>query len=494
MEHFVLRTPRRSFLPATLLLAALLPVPAAGALQGQASPDASIADSIFAEWDREGSPGCAVGAYQAGETVLARGYGEANLDWGLPITASTVFYSGSVSKQFAAATAALLHLDGTLDLDADIRSYVPELPPYDPPVTVRHLVHHTSGVRDIYGLIALAGGRVPDAWTDEEYLALLARQGELNFDPGQEYLYSNGAYYLLTTAIERSSGQRLDEVARELIFRPLGMDDTHFHQDRERIVPRRAMSYGGNREEGFRQAYLGNFDKAGAGGLYTTIQDLAAWDRNFETGEVGGEDFLKLIHSPGVLNSGDSLTYAFGLQIGEWEGYRTVGHGGSFMGFRADFVRFPDEGLTVAALCNLGGIDPGPLTRRTARAILGGSPAAEEDDRSVAPSDEDVAAPVEPSGAPLRSFAGSYYAPDVGGRILIRWTGSRLRMEAASLDEPTDLEWISGNRFRAGTLRLDFEVDGGIPAAFRLDAGRVKNLLFRRQGDRTGDPDHTPEV
>jgi CubicO group peptidase (beta-lactamase class C family) len=232
MEHFVLRTPRRSFLPATLLLAALLPVPAAGALQGQASPDASIADSIFAEWDREGSPGCAVGAYQAGETVLARGYGEANLDWGLPITASTVFYSGSVSKQFAAATAALLHLDGTLDLDADIRSYVPELPPYDPPVTVRHLVHHTSGVRDIYGLIALAGGRVPDAWTDEEYLALLARQGELNFDPGQEYLYSNGAYYLLTTAIERSSGQRLDDVARELIFQPLGMDDTHFHQDR----------------------------------------------------------------------------------------------------------------------------------------------------------------------------------------------------------------------------------------------------------------------
>ena len=452
----------------------------------QSVPDPGIADRIFAEWNREDSPGCAVGVYHRGDVVLARGYGEANLDWEIPIDDRTVFYSGSVSKQFTAATAALLHLRGDLDLDADVRSLIPELPPYDPQVTIRQLVHHTSGVRDIYGLISLSGGRVADAWTDEEYLELIAAQRELNFPAGSEYSYSNGAYYLLTTAIERASGKRLDDVARELIFEPLGMDDTHFHQESTRLVPRRALSYGGDRESGFRQTYLGNFDKSGAGGLYTTIQDLAAWDRNFETGEVGGAEFLDLMLTPGVLTSGEALNYAFGLTLGEADGRRTVGHGGSFMGFRADYVRYPEEGISAAALCNLGSINPGQLTRRLVRETLDG-PDPQDQRVRVASGDgqgDDAGRrpPPAPSSLSLRDYAGTYRSDEVGTTVTVRWTGAGLTATRPGSTDSMELEWLDGDRFRfsGAGLVLDFQVADGVPTGFRLDAGRVRNLLFAR--------------
>ena len=484
-----LRLPFPGLLAAVVAVAIAL-VPDPEPLQAQDT--ALLVDSIFSEWDRPESPGCVVGVYLEGRPLLIRGYGEANLDWGIPIDERTVFYAGSVSKQFAAASAALLHLEGTLDLDSDVRRWIPELPAYDPPVTVRHLVHHTSGVRDIYGLISLSGGRTADAWTDREYLDLLARQTELNFVPGDAYLYSNGAYYLLTTLIERASGERLDDVARRLIFEPLGMSDTHFHQDRERIVPRRAMSYGGSADDGFRQTYLGNFDKAGAGGLYTTVHDLAAWDRNFVTGEVGGEAFLELVHTPGVLNGGDTLSYAFGLQLGEHEGHRTVGHGGSFMGFRADFVRFPDEGLSVAALCNLGGINPGPLTRRVAELHLPSIDREEpsEGDRGpeVKEPEEEPAAPLPPSppGAPLGAFAGTYRSSEVGATFEIRWEEGELRLLRPGGAGVQTLRHQGADRFEAPGVTLEFELTDGHPASFRLDAGRVRNLLFTRL-DREGE-------
>jgi len=465
---------------ALVLAAALAPTPALAQ-----TPDPAVLDSVFAPWDREGSPGCAAGVYRDGALVLARGYGEANLDWGIPITPTTVFYSGSISKQFTAATAALLHLNGTLDLDADIRRYIPELPPYDPVVTVRHLVYHVSGVRDIYGLISLSGGRTADAWTDAEYLALIAAQTDLNFDAGTDYLYSNGGYYLLTTAIERSSGMRLDDAARELIFEPLGMNDTHFHQDSERVVPRRAMSYGGSANAGFRQTFLGNFDKSGAGGLHTTLDDMAAWDRNFITGELGGDAFLDLMQTRGTLNSGDTLSYAFGLQFGTDAGRRTIGHGGSFMGFRADYVRFPDEGLSVVALCNLGGINPGPLTRQVARAILGQAPTPASSGSSgtggsaSAPPASAQQAPAQPPSAPLRAYAGSYHSSEVGTSIEVVWTGSELRLRRPGATDTQPLEWVRGDRFSQGNWTIDFQVEDAQPVSLRLDAGRVRNLLYR---------------
>jgi CubicO group peptidase (beta-lactamase class C family) len=485
---------RPLILAALLAGATALAAPFAAPLSAQSTPDAGANPEPFTLallepfFEATGAPGCAVGVYRGGEIIDARGFGEANLDWGIPFAPNTVVYAGSLSKQFTAATAALLHLRGDLDLDGDVRLHIPELPPYDPPVTVRHLVHHVSGVRDIYGLISLSGGNTADLWSDADYLDLLARQTDLNFPAGTEYLYSNGGYFLLTTVIERVTGKRLDDAARELIFGPLGMHDTHFHQDRERIVPRRAMSYQGGLDEGFRQSYLGNFDKAGAGGLYTTIEDLAAWNRNFETGEVGGPAFLELIHTRGVLASGDTLAYAFGLQHGSADGHRTVGHSGSFMGFRADFVRFPDAGLAVAALCNLGSIDPQEITRGVAREFLGpvAEPAGAASGDATPP-----AAPPEPAAAPgaetrpplpaaLPTHAGVYHSAEVGASWGLRHEGDSLVLRRTPGASGQALVWQGGNRFRAGSQTLAFEFEGGVPAAFRLDAGRVKNLKFTR--------------
>lgn len=484
IDHF-LRTLASGVLAIGMLAVAGGPAPA------QEPPDPADVDAVFAAWDARDRPGCAVGVMRKGRLVLARGYGVANLDWGVPITPSTVFYAGSVSKQFTAAAVALLHLDGRLSLDDDVRMYLPELPEYDPPVTVRQLVHHTSGVRDIYGLLGLAGLRVADAHTDEEYLDLLARQRELNFAPGTEYLYSNGGYYLLTRIVERVSGTSLAEFSRERIFEPLGMESTHFHDDAGRIVPRRAISYGGNPEAGFRQTYLGNFDKVGAGGLYTTVEDLAKWDRNFRTGEVGGEPFLELMHSRGVLADGDSLSYAMGLVFGEHRGVPTVGHGGSFMGFRADYVRFPGPGLSVAALCNLAGISPGSLTREVAELYLtdhlaDAAPDEESAEEEGEPDGEDEAEP-EPAAAgspddlrPLTAFPGAYRSPELEVTYEVYLEDGVLHLRRPGGPD-RELRREEGDRFRAGSWAVEFfGGELGEPEGFRVDIGRVRNQRFDR--------------
>ena len=287
-------------------------------------------DAIFAPWDETGSPGCALGVVEDGEFIYERGYGFANLDWGIPSATDTVFYVGSVSKQFTAAVIALLAEEGAVDLDENIREYFPEIPKYVRPITVRHLVHHTSGLRDIYTLMSLAGIRLEDVFTDEQAIELIAAQRETNFEPGSEYLYSNSGYFLLAQLVERASGKTLREFAEERIFAPLGMEDTHFHDRPSHIVDRRAISYQdsdvdfdnyiatGHRE--FQVSYLGNFDKVGAGGLYTTVRDLLLWDRNFYSGDVGAKPFLDLIHTRGVLNDGSEITYAFGLTVDEYRG------------------------------------------------------------------------------------------------------------------------------------------------------------------------------
>lgn len=241
------------------------------------------------------------------------------------------------------------------------------------------------------------------------------------------------------------------------------------------------MSYGGDRDSGFRQTYLSNFDKAGAGGLYTTIEDLAAWDRNFETGEVGGPAFLELIQTPGVLTSGDTLNYGFGLTLGQSGGRPTVGHSGSFMGFRADFVRFPEEGMSVAALCNLGGINPSALTRAVVRETLGSeAPVAQEGGSEASAREDERGPPPAPSTLALRAYTGEYRSDEVGSSVRIEWTGSQLRGVRPGTESSQVLEWVEGDRFRLEGWTLEFDVDDGVAQGFRLDAGRVRNLHFVR--------------
>lgn len=442
---------------------------------------AAEVDAIFAAWDRGDSPGCALGVVEGGELTYERGYGSANLDWGIPIGTDTVFYVGSVSKQFTAAAIALLVQDGLISLDDDIREHFPEMPAYQRPVTVRHLVHHTSGVRDIYTLMALAGIRLEDVFPDEEAIALIAAQRETNFAPGDEYLYSNSGYFLLAQLVERASGQPLREFAEERIFAPLGMSDTHFHDVPSHIVARRATSYERDAAGDYRVSYLGNFDKVGAGGLYSTIRDLLLWDRNFYSGYVGGREFLDLIHAPGVLYDGEQITYAFGLTVNEYRGAPTVSHSGSMMGFKAAFLQFPENRFSVLATCNLGSIAPMQLAERVADIYLGGvlEPEAQTRARPASAAGEAVVA-YDFTPSERADYAGTYYSAelDVTYRLYAEGEGLRLALR----NTPARVVSKVDDRVVAGGWRIDFQRDrDGNVEGFTVDAGRVTNIRFARR-------------
>lgn len=450
----------------------------AGGAQAQL-PAAARVDSIFAVYDVPGSPGCAVGVVRDGRLVHQRGYGYANLDYGIRNGPEMVYYVGSVSKQFTAAAIALLAQEGRIGLDDDVRRHVPELPDYGAPITIRQLVHHTSGLRDIYVLMSLAGLRLEDVFTDEDALALIARQRELNFAPGSDYLYSNSGYFLLGQIVRRVTGQSLREYADARIFRPLGMTSTHFHDQPWRIVPNRAMSYEPG-PDGFRINYLANFDKIGAGGLYSTIGDLAKWDANFYEPTVGGAALLETLHTRGVLAGGDTLSYAFGLVVEPVRGRPAVRHSGAMMGFRSDFVRFPDERTSVITLCNVSTANPGALDDRVAALYLGervAPPAA----RATAPAA--ATAPPAPAytAAELAAFTGRYWSEELQAEYDVALERDTLRLARRSGARQA-LRAVAADRFTAAGHTLAFERDAaGAVRALTVEAGRVRNIRFVRR-------------
>jgi CubicO group peptidase (beta-lactamase class C family) len=338
---------------------------------GQRPDPTRVMDSIMGTIRRAGAPGCAVGVIRDGRFVYRGNAGLANLERGTPIGARTAFYMASVSKQFGAAAVALASLQGKLSLDDDIRKYLPELPGFGAPITVRHLIHHTSGIRDYLMLQTLAG-RLADPASDSAVIALIGRQRSLGFPVGTEYSYSNSGYMLLSVIVERATGMSLREYAEREIFGPLGMTDTYFYDDHTRAHQagdRRALGYFPG-PDGFRSGVLANFEQVGDGGLFSTVEDMAKWNQNFVDGKVGGPRFLELIQTPGKLADGKPLDYAFGLMIRDYGGLKIVGHSGVFQGYRTMFQRFPAEGLAVVLLCNLGTIGPEELVPVIADAFL----------------------------------------------------------------------------------------------------------------------------
>lgn len=437
--------------------------------------------AIYSEYDRLDSPGCALGVVQDGELVHARGFGSANLDYEVPITPNTVFYAASVSKQFTAAAVAHAAKAGHLSLDDDVRKWFPELPDYGTPITVRHLIHHTSGLRDYLTLMRLAGMRTADVHTADEILELVARQRELNFEPGSDYLYSNTGYLLLSELIGRATGKSLREYTTEHFFEPLGMKNTHFHDDAGHVQKNRAYSYARSRRDGFRISFLANFDQVGSGGLYTTVEDLFRWDQNFDEPKVGGEAFIDQLHERFVLTSGDTLDYAFGLRVGEYRGLRTVGHTGNMMGFKAAFVRFPDERFSVLQLCNLGDIDPLEMAHRVADVYLEDrlAPRAAESKPADAPVERALKARPTLDAEALLAYTGAYYSEELDATYRVE-----LRDDALVVRQPLStvrLQPADADVFEGGSIELHFERSGDAIVGFRLMAGRVRNVAFVRR-------------
>jgi CubicO group peptidase (beta-lactamase class C family) len=444
----------------TLVCVALLSVLAAATAGAQQvwSPElATKVDKVFERMDKPTSPGCALGVVRDGRLVYTRGYGMANLDHDVIITPSTVFHVASISKQFAAAAVHLLAREGKLSLDNDVRTYVPELPDLGATITVRHLIHHTSGLRDQWELLILAGWRYSlDLITDDDVLQVMARQKELNFRPGAEHVYCNTGYTLLAVIVKRVSGQTFREFTTARLFKPLGMTRTFFRDDHAEIIKGQAYGYVPGPDT-FRLSVT-NFDTAGATSLHTTVEDLALWDRNFDDGRVGGQDLVATMLKRGTLANGNELQYASGLVHGTYRGLRTVGHGGSDAGYRADYVRFPDERTSIISLCNLSSANPSELTRRVADIVLADKvapmPAAASDDRPA----------VSLSAEELRRHEGLYWQRETDNyRRLVAKNGA---MESVWGQTGTVLRIVGAGVFAGRTT--DFRVEIGPDSRRRL--------------------------
>ena len=469
-------------------------------------------DAVFADYASPAGPGCSVGVIRDGRLVQATGYGAANLDHGIPNGPATVFRSGSVSKQFTAAAIALLAIRGDLDMDSPVQRHIPEFPDYPDPPTIRHLVHHTSGVRDYIVLMALAGNRDEDFYTNQEVLDAINRQREFNFTPGSEFLYSNAGYFLLGEIVARISGTSLREFARDNFFEPLGMSHTHFHDDHNEIVPNRAIGYaplgdgaGDSDGDSFR-IHVTTLDMVGDGGIFTSVEDWVAWDRNLGEGTVGGPEWVALMHTRGVLNSGDTIPYAYGIAHGEHRGLATVGHGGAWVGYRAGMSRYPETGHSFVALCNRSQIDPMALIASTAEIYLEdrmeppaeapepgepGEPAEPDAQEAVADeaadeaADDEEDAPQDPPAhdIPDRArYAGSFYSPELNATYrILDDGGAGLTLHAGRLDPATLLGRSAG--VLAGPRGMTFRfsaLEDGRYQAMTVDAGRVRNLRFER--------------
>jgi len=363
---------RRSSRWLPLLLCALLCV-GSGTIAGQSTGAAashSKVDAIFSRFTPS-TPGCAVGADVKGKPVIRAAYGSADLEHDVPITTGTIFEAGSVSKQFTAAAVALLARAGKLSLDDEVRKYVPELPDFGAPLTIRHILHHTSGLRDWGSLADIAGWpRGSRVHTHAHVLDILSRQRSLNFPPGTRHSYTNSGYNLAAVIVSRVSGMPFAEFTKTAIFDPLGMKDTSWRDDYTRLVKRRAVAYA---PRGATFRLLMPYENVyGNGGLLTTVGDLLKWNQNFTAHLVGDAAFVDDLQRPGTLADGRRHGYALGLYVNTYKGVRVVEHSGATGGYTAHLARYTDQQVSVAVLCNSAGANAEGSAQAVAELYLTG--------------------------------------------------------------------------------------------------------------------------
>lgn len=461
----------RLLLPTCTLVALAWGVLPPGAA-AQAGDAASRVDAVFSRWDSTTTPGCAVGVSQGGATVLERAYGMAELEHGIANTPQTIFENGSVSKQFTAAAVVLLAMDGKLSLEDDVRRYVPELPDYGHTIRLRHLLTHTSGLRDWGNVAQISGwGRSDRTHNHAHVLDILSRQTALNYEPGHQYSYTNSGYNLLAVIVARVSGMSFADFSMERVFRPLGLDHTQWRDDHRRIVPGRSSAYNATRD-GWEINRPVEYVH-GNGGILTTVGDLLRWNRAL-TEERFGPEFSRLMYRKGRLNDGSEIVYAGGLRLEEVMGVRSISHTGSTAGYRAFTARYPDQGLAVAMLCNASNAPTGGNGTRVARVFLGNA----------------ASDPVAPEGVPvprsaLERFVGLYREPVTGNTTEIRMDGDRL------MTGGTPLIPLSGTRFQLGARErwFDFhDADSGRPW-FNDDLWEYSDERYERVVPWTPGPD-----
>jgi CubicO group peptidase (beta-lactamase class C family) len=464
-------------------------VAAAGGARAQ-EKTAANADSVFADLAKGGSPGCALAVARDGKLLYEKGYGLANLEENVPITPQSVFDIGSTSKQFTAASILLLAKQGKLSIGDDIRKYLPELPDYGHKITVLHLLNHTSGLRDYLTLFELAGIHIDSVTTDDDALAIIAHQKSLNFEPGSEWLYSNSGFFLLSVIVKRASGQTLAEFAAENIFKPLAMEHTLYRDRHTLVVPNRALAYDPREKEGGYTIDVSYFEQAGDGAVHTAVEDLLKWDENFYTGKVGGRQVLAELEEPGKLASGKTLDYAKGLVVGSYRGLRIVEHGGSWGGYRAQLLRFPEQHFSVACLCNLANAEPERRALRVADIYLANVLKESPPELGGGSRKRATKETVEIAPEQLVEYAGSFRSDELRATYSLAVDAGKLLLtDIANGDgflharRHLVLRPVGAELFVVDEEGLEFRFNrsGGKASGFRLDAGRTKGLEFERR-------------
>jgi CubicO group peptidase (beta-lactamase class C family) len=313
-------------------------------------------DSLFNQWAKTSSPGCAVGVVRNDSLIFSKGYGMANLEYGVPITPATIFHMASVSKQFTAYSILLLERQGKLSLDDDIHQYLHWFPDLKEKITIRNLLNHTSGIRDQFELLATAGTRLDDVITQDQIIKILARQQALNFKPGTDWSYSNSGFTLLAEIVKSVSGQTLRQFTDSAIFKPLGMTNTHFHDDYAEIVPNRSYPNNPTEKNHYADAVLSSSD-VGPTGLLSNVEDISKWIINFYDPTVGDPKVILELTDPVIIDGTKKRNYAKGIVADSIYGQKRYQHGGVDVGYQTFVSVFPDLKMGFIVFSNLGNVD-----------------------------------------------------------------------------------------------------------------------------------------
>ena len=455
------------------IIAVVLSAPVAAQ---RAVPETAV-DQVFARWGTS-TPGCAVGVAVRGKPVLMKAYGMADLERNVPNTPDTIFESGSVAKQFTAMAIMLLVHDGRLSLDDEVRKHVPELPDYGAALTIRHMLTHTSGLRDWGSVAAIAGApRTTREYTHAHVLDIAARQQSLNFPPGTQWSYSNTGFNLAAIIVDRVSGMSFAEFSRRRIFQPLGMTSTSWRDDHRRVVKGRAIAYSAT--AGGYEIEMPFENVHGNGGLLTTVGDLLKWNENFVTPAVGDAALVKQMQTAGKYRDGRDLDYALGLYVRPLDGIKNVYHSGSTAGYRAHLNRFPESQTSVAVLCNASDGEATRAANDVSRLYLGiPRPASTVGGSTAGSARRETAVP---AAAALQDFTGDYWSDeaetkltalvDDGRLVLRRRPGVLIALDA--VDDDTFRGQIGEVTFRRNAA--------GAVDSLSIKQDRVWDLRFSRQ-------------
>lgn len=406
------------------------------------------------------APGCAVGVSLAGESVFEKAFGLAEMEHKVPNTAQTIFESGSVAKQFTAAALVLLQQDGKLNLDDDVRKYIPELPDYGSKMTIRHLLNHTAGLRDWGTVMSLTGaGRGDRVISQDLAFDVIIRQKALDFTPGAEYSYSNSGYQLAAIIVERVSGKKFQDFVGERLFKPLGMTNSSWRADYQSLVPGRAQAYSRQGANAPWQLNMPIMNVIGNGGMLTTVGDWLKWNAMLDSRSMGAP-LVEALETQGVLNDKRKIEYALGLNVSTYRGMRDVSHGGSTAGYQTFLARYPDQKVSVAVMCNGTSPSAGGLAASVTDEIFGPFPAQPSQTAAATVSEDQ-----------LKKFVGLWRNEKT------RFPG-RFALENGSLRfNGRPVQPVSNDTFMLGSTRIKFAFDkDGKAVAFESNnSGEITN-------------------